>query len=261
MKGVVRSPSGRSARFCVKVYQAEDVSERLVEFQRCEGCTMAFNQMYKACLEAVSEHVVRKSCDTTGRADPCEGLCVDTEMTKIGLDAPSLKPCELSKETVTNLFEQAGCDFADMQREALYALANCCSTQENQAVLAQQALEKQLELLTKTMDSEDDLVRENACLCLVNWCTEDVMRSQVAKNLLSSLFSVLELPGCLENRSSKRYVAQALQLVSQSHAKDLLASENSSQYIQTLERYKNYQSDPPLANYVTATLDQITGLS
>lgn len=248
------------SRFAVKVYQRGD--ERLVEFSKREGCTVIFNRMYRAAIKHLeTKHQLRKAAPTAG----CRSMPTVPALGSYPKDFAFANDGETTKamevETVNNLLGQARCPLKDVRREAWCALANMSSSMACHHTLVKMVLDQQLPLLRDSLLSDDNVVREKTCLFLVNVCKREGVRSKVCEKIISSLFSVLELPGSLENRRSKRHAAKILQLVSESHAKDLVASGNCVRLMQTLERYKNYQSDPPLASSICATLDQVTSLS
>jgi len=258
IKGILRCTSNlNSCPFVVKVF-THSQSEILVEFQNRGGCVVAFGNFYRYVLTELSQmcttHVLRRASCQTPLESPMRNLAAlplppeleDPAETEEKKRASMLALCQ-------KLSEDASGNMVDMQREALRTLAKII-TECDAMGGCPEGRKLFLSVLTNALLSQDGVVVEHACVILVKLCTTVAAREDVCTQLLSSLCSVLDSPGSLDNRASKRYVAEAFSLLSSQpqHARKL----KEDQYHNTLKKYAVYH-DCLLQQSIATTLQHI----
>jgi len=240
--------SGRSS-FVVKVYRHND-AERLVEFQRRDGCVVTFNHIYRRTLDQLGSHFLRRACSPVGSTELLAPLAFVTPDLSLPKLSDSNDKDEFDVQSLLKkLCEEAHCEFIDSQRQALCALAHVTTAAENRCQLV---AAEAVAVLRKALSSNDDVVLENACRFLVNVCSQETFREGIVQQLSAELFFVLEAPGSIESCASKRHVAKAFAILSSKpcHASLLKAHTN------VLSRFSQYH-DQCLKENITVTLAQI----
>lgn len=262
VRGLVRCEGGR-ANFVVKVFQFSP-DEVLIEFHRRHGCAVVFNQLFRRSVEGLAAHFVRNATSPAGSIESfvdCAPALSPLPLSLFGESPINSAAAEESVDTThlpglwQRLAQDATCEFLDVQREAVAALA--CIAGEHCTLPCQEAVEVCVACLT----SQDEVVQENACKLLVSICARESLRNDIVKQCLSSLITVLDLPGSLENRATKRYIAQAFVVLTSrpEHAhlmKERMAATADAQHMATLRKYAQYH-DSALQQNITTALNQI----
>ena len=214
MKGLARARGGSYGRaeFIVKVYQAEDPHKRLVEFQRRSGCLVVFNILYKEVIDKIvslgTPNVVERltlSHSTRMRLPSIQGL----HNPEIEVQGKTCK--DIDEQTFRNLVDLASSSFVDIQQEALGGLACATSGREKHHYITWD--ESFSNFLLKAIQSQDDIVCENACQFLVNICTDERIRYAVSQQFRPSIHKKLHSPTSLGTMHIKRTLKQVLKLI------------------------------------------------
>jgi len=263
IRGVARSGHSERATFVLKVFRHAD-DDLLVELQNRGGCVVAFNNFYHRLLAGLGcNHFVRRVTSPAGITESLDFLSCGRSDSPSLLSCPELphlqtnpaeQLCEM-RSLLQKLADEAMSQYIDSQRQALSALAQLTSTEENRCQLDVNCIS----VLRKALSSPDDMVQENACRFLVNVCSQETLREVVVKQLTAELFGVLDAPGSLESRASKRHVAKSFSILSSKPCHANLLKEvfaECSHYNDTLNRYSEY-NDVSLCEHITATLAQI----
>jgi hypothetical protein len=258
VKGFCRGGEGR-AGFTVKVYDNGD-NEILIEFHRVSGCCVTFNKFYKQSISCLEKHFARRAISPKGATEKLSEVLPPPKPDFFSMPLPPLDPegaeaCLEMPNLVEGLCSDVVGDFVDLQQTALCALSTL-SASASEAVPPKCLIPA----LKKGLGSSDGLGREYATSFLVNVCSQEQFRGPVLDELMSELFSVLDSPGSLENRASKRHVAKAFALLSSSpqHANSM-KERMCPQFSQTLERFSGC-ADVPLRQHIQSTLAQISAV-
>lgn len=212
LKGVARGRGGSygRAQFIITVFQAEEPRGRLVEFQRRSGCAVIFNAMYTEVLEKIALLGILKDADwQTPTKSTHIGLSSIQGLHKSEIEDQGETDKELDMETFQNLIDLAASSFVDIQQEALGALACATGGRDKHSYIT--CDDSFSDFLLRGIQSQDDIVCENACQLLVNICADERIRYAVSQKLLPSILKKLHSPTSLETMCIKRSLAQVLE--------------------------------------------------
>jgi len=197
-------PNNLQCVFRVNIFRAED--SYLVEFQRRQGCVLAFSTFYAD---------VRKVM--TGKAASSAS------------PGPSETPAGLDNVSVENLVRMASSPLADVQREGLRTLANCARTPSNRKLLLG-SCSFLSEVLSSSSDTEVVRLASELAGHMCSSPAKDALA--VAESVFQALASQSS-NSSLTGRSAKRSLAQAAAGYSQSHKKHF----RQEKYVSCLEKY------------------------
>ena len=214
---------------------------------------------YPISVTCLERHFARRATSPKGTTEQISVVLPAPRPDFFSMPLPPLQPSEVGDafsvdlpNLVDGLCNDVAGEFLDVQLTALSALSSLSS-----AVPCQNwSPETTIPALKTGLLSRNGLGLEHATSFLVNMCSEEQFRGPVLDELLNELFLVLDSPGSLENRASKRHVAKAFSLLSSSHA-NLMKERLSPQYSQTLERFSGC-ADVPLRQHIQSTLAQIS---
>jgi hypothetical protein len=233
IKGFANGIGSRCA-FKISLFWYRD-DRLLCEFQRQSGCVILFNRFWRQTLKCLGDH----SLTFPQSVMPLEP----------GMDCPTPPTEGLSfdAETLNQLVAMVGSDRVDVQREGSAALAAISQTNS----LAS-ALPLLLPLLKKLLVDSDEEISRYACIFLANLSAFDECRVRVVSTLLTQMLLLLQEPGAMGKKDSKRHVARALFECSKSKScgKELLSC------VSVLRRLEATQ-DSALQSSVSGTLRQL----
>ena len=227
----------------------------MVEFQRRCGDILAFTSLYRSVLACLGQEKLIKGEKAKQIHQP-----VRSE-TEISSDLAELALADLlvDSSSVNSLFEMASCELRDVQKEGLSALASVSAvSKENQAGLVKEVNTGQLVgILKDVLGSEDEEVCHTGAVLLANVCSQEKVRTPVVDDLTKTIVELMKKQASLANRDTKRQLASALCLLSESHAGQLKSVPDLQL---TLEKYKE-SDDSVLRDAVCKALERLVSVN
>jgi len=232
----------------------------LVEIQRRYGCVVVFRRFYQQFLQALT---------TEGIAIPFSALTPAADV------QPSSSQVSLDKTTLDLLFRSIGnpskLGTANLEnlRETLRVLATLSRTSQNKTVLVSAEADRSnlFEVLLSVLKLPDGEVRRCGATLLSNVATLESIRGELVTKLAASMFLLLDktddsvaagfLSGSLIEKEIQRQIAQALALLTETHAADVVRQSNYSHFLEVLHKHKS-SSDDLLRESIRVTISNLS---
>jgi len=266
IKGVMYSTDDSApCTFRINLFKAPNNVKKakfLVEIQRRYGCVVVFRRFYQQFLQAlVSEGIAIPFSALTPAADlqPSQVSQVSLDKTTLDILLRSIgNPSKLSTANLENL------------RETLRVLASLSRTSQNKAVLVSAETDRSnlFEVLLSVLKLPDGEVRRCGATLLNNLAALESIRGELLTKLASCMFQMLDttsddlvvagfMSGSLIEREIQRQIAQALAMLTETHASDLVRQSNYSYFLEILNKHKT-SSDELLKDSVRVTIANLS---
>jgi len=230
----------------------------LVEVQRRYGCVVLFRRFYQQILQALTTEgvAVPISTSSASSATPPSSISLD-KGTVDALFQSIGNPAKLGTATLENL------------RETMRIFALVSKTSQNKLALVSSDADrsKLLDIILNTLQLSDFEVRRCGATLLSNMASVESIRSELVSKLAGCMFQLLEnadvsavagfTSSSLIGTEIHRQIAQALVLLTQTHAVDVIRQPNSLHYLEILNKQK-VAPDDLFRESVQTTLQQLT---
>jgi DNA-binding transcriptional ArsR family regulator len=251
--------------FRVNLFKAPENAKKakfLVEVQRRFGCVVVFRRFYQQFLQALA---------TEGVAIPFFPLkpAATTDLqpspSQVTLDKTSL---DLLLRSLGNP-SKFGTVSLETLRETLRVLANLSRTSQNKEVLVDAETDRSIlfEILLSALKLPDGEVRRCSATLLNNIATLKTVRSELITKLATCMFQTLDntsdvsvagfMSGSLMEKESQRQIAQALVMLTETHASEVVRQPNYPYFQEVLDKHKT-SSDELLRESVQATITNLS---
>jgi len=266
IKGVMYSTHDNApCTFRVNLFKAPENAKKakfLVEVQRRFGCVVVFRRFYQQFLQTLA---------TEGTAIPFSPLKPATT----DLLQSSLSQVTLDKTSLDLLFRSLGnpskfgTASLETLRETLRVLANLSRTSQNKEVLVDAETDRSIlfEILLSALKLPDGEVRRCGATLLNNIATLKTIRSELITKLATCMFQMLDntsdvsvagfMSGSLMEKESQRQIAQALAVLTETHASEVVRQSNYPYFQEVLDKHKT-SSDELLRESVQATIANLS---
>jgi len=232
-----------------------------IEVQRRNGCVVLFRRFYQQMLQALL---------TEGVAIPISASSA--------FSTPLAPPSSifLDKEAVEDLFRsignptKLGMVTLESLRETMRVFVIVSKTSQNKLALISSDTDrsKLVEIILNTLQLSDYEVKRCGATLLSNVASVESLRSELVSKLVGCMFELLENVGdsgaaagfassSLIETEIQRQIAQALAILTQTHAVDVSRQTNYSYFVEILNKQK-LASDDLFRENVQKTLQQLT---
>jgi len=227
-----------------------------VEVQRRYGCIVLFRRFYQQLLQALTTEGVAIPLSTAGTSSTTSPSTISLDKDTLDALFKGLGPSELRTAPLENL------------RETMRVFATISKTSQNKAYLVSSDSDRSnlLEVILNTMQVSDYEVRRCAATLLNNMVIVESLRGELISKLANCMFKSLENTddstaagftlSSLVEIEIQRQIAQALVVVTQTHAKDLSQQPDYSHYLEVLNKQK-VASDESLRESVRKIQQQL----
>jgi len=249
-----------AVQFLIKIYQAKQGGEnnKLVEFQRRFGCSLAYNKAYQSLFKSID--LPKK----TPFMQQTQTLQINNN------DLNNILPTP--QPTIDSIALQSLCSMAISSdlcsaRESLKCLSTCnlnvVSQNENNNTIIVSTI---VNVMNKNIkDDEQERLSSQLLVNLANISPSS--HPIIIESLLSQLLNCLDSPitkssttsstGCLQSRCTKRYLAKLFNLLASSQAKLLEAKFNTNEeYLNILNKYE-FVIDSQVSDNIKSAINKI----
>jgi len=297
MMQAVINENATTVKFAVHMYKCpNEFGRSIVEFQKINGCCMAFAKLYRSAMDLfggdvdssydawnfdqgnMTESTFCQPSFEFAAADS-EGFDVSMESFDFDLsaglpDLASLAPAgflgaklptqdvKLTADSFQTLFDMASSPLEDVQQEAMDALAKASDSPDNQRVIVEsECFPQLLELFAKVLTVQESDMGRCAAKVLSNLSQQQQARAQLIQRLNTVMGAVLEQDprdtwASLSLQDVKRQIAHALAQISETHAREIRTSNQSLKLISSLRKHLK-SSDERTQNFARTALAQI----
>jgi len=250
-----------AVQFLIKIYKANSGGEnnKLVEFQRRIGCSLAYTRAYQSIYKSISTK--KTPYIQKFNSVPCEPV----PTTDINNILPSPQPL-LDDSSLSALCNMANSADLTSARDSLKCLSSSNLLQVAKSAESSKLLLSTIQNVLSKAIKDDE--QERLCSqILCNFSEFTPIHSAIINNLFSHLMNCLDSPitkssttsstGCLQSRCTKRYLSKLMNVLSHSQPK-LFSSilSGNEEYISILKKFE-YVVDNQVSENIKSTLRNI----